>query len=237
VSHIWWYVARGAGLTAWALLMVSVVLGVALSGRLAGSPATRRRIRELHPWVAGAALGALGAHVIAVVADSYVDLGPIQALVPGASPYEPVAVALGAVSLWMLVAVQLTSVARRRMSRRAWRGVHLLGYVVAVLMTVHALAAGTDARNPLLALPMVTAVLVAALMAWERVTTRSPTRLSPPAHPSPPAREPVPPLVGSPPCPAPTAPGAPPAEPATTSVARSRASWHPGSAAARPSGW
>jgi DMSO/TMAO reductase YedYZ heme-binding membrane subunit len=211
--------------------MVSVVLGVALSGRFAGSPTTRRRIRELHPWVAGVALAALGAHVIAVVADSYVDLGLIQALVPGASPYEPVAVALGAVSLWMLVAVQLTSMARRRMSRRAWRGVHLLGYVVAVVMTVHALAAGTDARNPLLALPMVTAVLVAALMAWERVTTRSPAR------PSPPAREPEPPPIGSPPCPAPTAPGAPPAEPATTSVARSRASRHPGSAAARPSGW
>jgi DMSO/TMAO reductase YedYZ heme-binding membrane subunit len=166
--------------------MASVVLGVALSGRLAGSPATRRRIRELHPWVAGVALGALGAHVIAVVVDSYVDVGLLQALVPGGSPYEPVAVALGAVSLWMLVAVQLTSVARRRMSYRAWRGVHLLGHVAAVLLTVHALAAGTDARNPVLALPMVTTVLVVVLVAWERVTTRPPTRppVPPPARAS-----------------------------------------------------
>jgi DMSO/TMAO reductase YedYZ heme-binding membrane subunit len=170
VSNIWWYVARSAGLCAWALLMVSVALGVALSGRFAGAPVTRRRLRELHPWVAGTALAVLGLHVVAVVADSYVDVTVLQALVPGASPYEPLAVALGSVSLWMLAAVQLTSLARRQMSHRAWRGVHLLSYLVAVVMTVHALAAGTDAR--VFALPMAATLLVVALMAWERVAAR-----------------------------------------------------------------
>jgi DMSO/TMAO reductase YedYZ heme-binding membrane subunit len=225
MSNLWWYVARVAGLGAWALLMVTVVLGVALSGRFAGTSTTRRRLREAHPWVAGTALGLLALHVMAVVADSYVDVGLLQALVPGASPYEPLAVGLGAVSLWMLVAVQLTSLARRRMSRRAWHGVHLLSYLLAVVMTIHAVAAGTDVRTPVLALPMAATLLVAALLVGERITTR------------PSARPPVPPPAGRPACPPPTAPGAPPAAPATTPTAAGRASWYRGSAAARPSGW
>ena len=225
MSSNWWYVARGAGLGAWGLLMVSAMLGVALSGRFAGAAATRRRLRELHPWAAGTALGMLVLHVLAVVADSYVDVGLLEALVPGASPHEPLAVALGAVALWMLVVVQLTSLARRSMSRRAWHGVHLLSYALAVVMTVHAFAAGTDARSPVVALAMAAALLVVTLLVWERVTTRRP------------ARPPVPPPAGRPACPAPRAPAAPRAAPATTPTAPGRASWSPGPAAARPSAW
>jgi DMSO/TMAO reductase YedYZ heme-binding membrane subunit len=210
MSNVWWYVARVAGLGAWALLMVSVVLGVALSGRFAGTPATRRRLRELHPWAAGTALGFLALHVVAVVADSYVDVGLLHALVPGASHYEPLAVGLGTVSLWVLVAVQVTSLARRRLSTRAWHGVHLLSYVLAVVMTIHAFAAGTDVRNPVFALPVAATLLVAALLVLERVTTRRS------------ARAPVPPPAGQPARSAPTGPAPPPGPPATSTVVTTR---------------
>ena len=44
--------------------------------------------------------------------------------------------------------VQATSLAVRRLPRRAWRAVHRLAVVVFGLVTVHALAAGSEAGNP-----------------------------------------------------------------------------------------
>jgi predicted phage tail protein len=44
----------------------------------------------------------------------------------------------------MLLAVELTSLARRRIPRRLWRQVHLGSFVLFGTSTVHALTAGTD---------------------------------------------------------------------------------------------
>lgn len=186
MNELWWYVARGAGLLAWGLAMSSVALGVALAGRLVAGRGVRGLLLVAHRWVSAGALSMAALHVGAVVVDDYVEVGLLQALLPGASPYETTATALGAVSLWILVTVQLTSLARRQLSRRTWHGIHLLTYVAAVLMTVHALAAGTDAGEPALAVPMVAVGLVVAVLAAERLAQHGARRrpgVPPTIHP------------------------------------------------------
>ena len=66
---------------------------------------------------------------------------------PGASAWKPGAVAVGVVALYLLVAVQATSLAMRRLPRRWWRWVHLSSYAMTWSVTVHAGLAGTDATN------------------------------------------------------------------------------------------
>jgi DMSO/TMAO reductase YedYZ heme-binding membrane subunit len=55
-------------------------------------------------------------------------------------------VAWGIVGMYLLLAIELTSLVRHRMSKRAWHAVHLLSYFLFATTTVHLLTAGTDAK-------------------------------------------------------------------------------------------
>ena len=63
------------------------------------------------------------------MADSDTQFGLADITVPYASAWKPGAVALGVLAAWSLIAVQITSLARRRLSRRVWRTVHMSSYV------------------------------------------------------------------------------------------------------------
>jgi predicted ferric reductase len=144
-----WYVARAAGIVSWALLAAATLWGLALSTRPLGTRPRPNWLLDLHRWLGGAALAFTGVHVLALLADQYVHFGLVQILVPFASTWHPVAVAWGVVSLYLLLAVELTSLARARISKRAWRRVHTASFVLFVTATVHGLASGTDVRSPL----------------------------------------------------------------------------------------
>jgi len=67
-------------------------------------------------------------------------------LVPFTGSWHPVAVAWGIVGMYLLVAIEITSLLRHRMSKRAWHAVHLLSYFLFATTTVHMLTAGTDVK-------------------------------------------------------------------------------------------
>ena len=48
--------------------------------------------------------------------------------------------------MYLLVAIEITSLLRHRMSNRAWHAVHLLSYFLFATTTVHMLTAGTDVK-------------------------------------------------------------------------------------------
>jgi DMSO/TMAO reductase YedYZ heme-binding membrane subunit len=179
MSELWWYVARSSGLTAWAMVVASMVLGISLSGRFTCRPGVRRWLLELHPWVSGTALGLVVLHVTSIVADSFVDVGVADALVPLRSSYRTTAVAWGTVGFWILVVLEVTSVARRRLGRRTWHAIHFASYGLAVVMTVHALSVGTDTSSPWLAVAMVGALFLLVLLTAQRVAARPPRHAAP----------------------------------------------------------
>ena len=78
--------------------------------------------------------------------DSYTNFGVTDVLVPFTGSWHPVAVAWGIVGMYLLVAIEVTSLLRHRMSKRAWHAVHLLSYFLFATTTVHMLTAGTDAK-------------------------------------------------------------------------------------------
>ena len=69
---------------------------------------------------------------------------------PFASSYETGALALGIVAMYLLLAVEITSLLMKRMSRRMWHGVHFSSFALFVFATVHGLLVGTDRHNRLL---------------------------------------------------------------------------------------
>ena len=68
--------------------------------------------------------------------------------IPMASGYRPVAVALGVVAMYAMVAVIVLSWLRKRIGTTWWRRSHLLAVPVFALSLVHGLLAGTDSPRP-----------------------------------------------------------------------------------------
>lgn len=147
--QLWWYLARAGGIVAWALLTLAVVWGLLVSTRLLRGRPGPKWLLDLHRFLGGLAVTFTGIHLVALVADSYVHFDLVDLLVPFASEWKPLPVALGVVALWLLLAIELTSLAMRRLPRRQWRWVHLSSYGLFWLATLHGLAAGTDAGHPL----------------------------------------------------------------------------------------
>ena len=143
-----WYVARSAGLVAWALVSASVIWGLLVSTRSLSTRPGRGWVLDLHRFLGAVGVVFTAVHVAALAADSYVQFGVADLLVPFASEWRPAAVAYGVVAAYLLVAVEITSLLQRRLRRRVWRAVHLLSFPLWVLATVHLFAAGSDAGSP-----------------------------------------------------------------------------------------
>jgi predicted ferric reductase len=167
-DQIWWYVARSTGIVALVCLILSFVWGVMLATRIFKPHDRPAWLLDLHGWLGGLAVTMTALHLTGLVLDGYVHFGAAEILVPGASSYRPVAVAVGVVSTYLLVAVQVTAMLRRRLPKRVWRGVHLASYLVVWGGLVHAGMAGTDVANwvyRVLALALTGVAMIAAITA------------------------------------------------------------------------
>lgn len=167
---IWWYLARATGLVAWALAVGSLLLGLALATRAMGPKPKGPWLLDLHRWLGGLALSFTAAHVGALIADSFVAFDLADVLVPFAAGWRPGAVAWGVVALWLLVAIEVTSLLMRRIPKRAWRAVHLSSYGLAVTATLHGVTAGTDVGHPAVAWVVLLVIAAATFfVAYRRV--------------------------------------------------------------------
>jgi len=170
------------------------VWGLALSTKAFGRRARPNWLLDLHRFLGGTALVFVVTHVVSIMFDSYVSFGLVEVLVPFTGTWHPAAVAWGIVGFYLLLAVEVTSLLRKRLSKRAWRLTHYLSFPLFIVATVHVLAAGTDRQTFLLRAVMgVTTVAIVALTVIRLVkadrhdlmTSPKPSPSSRPRRPSP----------------------------------------------------
>ena len=149
-----WYLARGAGIAAFAMLSVATGAGALATRRPAGVGRRGIEARVIVQYVhRAAALGGLlllVVHVSMLLADPSARVGVTGALLPFASGYRPLAVTLGLLAMYLLIAVAVSGLLRSRFARsaraaRLWRGIHLASYSAWAMAAWHFLATGTDA--------------------------------------------------------------------------------------------
>ena len=169
MGSVWWYVARSSGIVAWALAALSVLWGLFLSTKVLARAARPNWLLDLHRFLGGLTVVFVGVHLVGLLFDPWIGFGPLQLLVPFTSDWKPVAVAWGVVAMYLLLAVEITSLLRNRIPKRWWRGVHFASYAVYVLGTVHLLNAGTDRHSPALLWSAALVSLVIAAMTLFRV--------------------------------------------------------------------
>ena len=117
-----------------------------------------------------------------------------------ASEWRPGAVAWGVIGFYILLAVELTSLAMHRLPRRVWLSIHRLSFVLYVVGTIHGLQAGTDVLNVWYRIMMIASVNIVAfltivlILSLNRARSRRTTRVSEPepAAEAQPAAEPQP---------------------------------------------
>ncbi|HZR96197.1 MAG TPA: hypothetical protein VFA56_10910 [Gaiellaceae bacterium] len=141
-----WYVARASGLVAFALLTLSVWLGLAMSTRLLG-PKRQKRLLGLHRTLAWTALSMIGLHVGALLLDPVLHFGVVSVLVPFASAWRPVGVAAGVVAGWLSLALAGSFRARKWIGQKGWRRLHYASFGAFALAVGHAVAVGTDFKG------------------------------------------------------------------------------------------
>ncbi len=145
-SQIWWFLSRGSGIVAWAMLATTCLLGIAMStkGFRLARPAW---MLDIHRWVGALAVITTGVHLGGLVADNYVHFGWSEILLLQASSWKRSAVTWGVITLYLMAVIHATSLMMKHLPRRLWHGVHLFSYVLFGFATVHGALAGTDRGN------------------------------------------------------------------------------------------
>jgi sulfoxide reductase heme-binding subunit YedZ len=175
-DQVLWFATRGAGAVSLLMFTASVALGLVTVARFQAAGWPRFFNYELHRRISLLSIVFLAIHILAAVFDPFTKLGLGAALVPLASSYRPVQVALGVIAMYLFVALIVTSLLRRRIGERAWRAVHWTSYAMWPLALAHGITAGTDATTTwMLAIDILSIAVVAGAL-WWRIAAGNPNR-------------------------------------------------------------
>jgi DMSO/TMAO reductase YedYZ heme-binding membrane subunit len=170
-EQLWWYVSRAGGIIALLLAAASVIWGLLLSTKVLDGQPSPKWLLSLHRYLGTLSVVFTGVHVVGLVADNFVHFGWADILVPFASSWKPGAVAWGIVTMYLLIAVQLTSVFMKRIPRRWWKRIHLTSYLLFWTGIIHGVQAGTDGKNPLYIASTALLTLIVVFLTVFRVLT------------------------------------------------------------------
>lgn len=145
--NLTWFLIRGSGITAYALLAAATIWGLLVSTKLLGRFVKPKGLTWLHESLGLAAVLATAAHLAAIAADDYVEFGVGDLFVPGASSWRPLAVAFGITAGYGMVAVAGSFYIKQWIGQRWWRAIHYTSFGCFVAATAHGIMAGTDVAN------------------------------------------------------------------------------------------
>lgn len=142
--HRWWYLGRASGFVAYALLVGSMLVGIGISSRVFDGVLMRPWVFDMHQFVSFVVLVAGAFHALIMLPDPYAHFGVAGLIAPFASPYRPLATALGTVALYVLLAVAFSYYAKRWLGQAGWRNLHYVSFALFAAALVHGVTAGAD---------------------------------------------------------------------------------------------
>ena len=187
-QHIFWLASRAAGVVALIVVALSVMLGLAMAGRISKRPGVPARLKVYHEALALSGLMAIATHGLLLLGDSYLRPGLAGIAIPFVIVAKPLWTGLGIIGGWLAAILGLSFYARRWIGTRTWRWMHRWTLLVYLLAVAHTFGSGTDATSPwLAAIVGATAVPIVFLATYRFLPTRN--RRTAPAHEHQPSRE------------------------------------------------
>jgi len=170
-----WIVIRASGFIAYLLLALSAMWGLAISTDLLGRSASKKGLTFMHESMAVGSLLATGLHMLFLYLDEFVEFGPRELFVPGASVWEPLSVAFGVVAFYGLIVITASFYIRKAIGQKAWRLVHFGSFGVFIGSALHGIMAGTDTGTPIgIGIYVGSIVIILALAAVRTITAGKP---------------------------------------------------------------
>ncbi|MCX6766238.1 MAG: ferric reductase-like transmembrane domain-containing protein [Candidatus Moranbacteria bacterium] len=142
-----WYIVRASALIAFLLLYVSVFFGTVSCLPGIGRFFLRLRSLRFHCWISLQALIFVLIHSLSLLFDKVIPFGWPDVFIPFHSSYKPLFVALGTISLYIMIILVVSSYARKYISQKLWRTLHFLNIALYIFSIIHALYLGTDLKN------------------------------------------------------------------------------------------
>lgn len=141
------YITRSAALISWFLLSLSVVWGLIMSTKIVRDGSKKGWLLGVHRSLAGFAVIFTLVHVISLLMQTTLHYRVIDFLIPTVAQHHPVAASWGVISLWIILAIEITSLLKDRMSNNAWKFVHFLSFALFVTAAIHGYMAGPDTHK------------------------------------------------------------------------------------------
>lgn len=139
-----WYATRAAAVSAYILLGLTVVMGLARSLARAARVRVSWLVEENHQILAVITAVFVALHLLTLLLDPLIHFSALNLIIPLNEPYSPFAVALGVIALYGMVAVLISSWLRGKISYKSWRTLHYASFVTFWLVTFHGIIAGSD---------------------------------------------------------------------------------------------
>jgi sulfoxide reductase heme-binding subunit YedZ len=153
----WLDLSSTLGLIATAVLSFNFLLGILLSTAYRRSPLWKRMpalvkkvsLDDLHNWTAYVALALALAHPLLLLMDKSLRYRVADIVLPVSAPHQPVWTMLGALALYALLVVIVTTqkVVKRRLGFRAWKNIHLISYGTALLFVIHGIVMDPELKD------------------------------------------------------------------------------------------
>lgn len=143
-------VSSVAGLVALGAFTTQILLGLLLSvgyNPLRQWPRQRVKLFTFHNWLAYIGLATACTHPLILLLSSTAKFTLVDILVPINAPTQPFESTLGALALYVILVVVLTSYFRRVFAHHTWKLLHYLSYVAAALFFVHGLIEDPNLKN------------------------------------------------------------------------------------------
>jgi sulfoxide reductase heme-binding subunit YedZ len=138
-----WYMIRATGNVAYLMLYLSVMIGLYTQVQKMRKQKMTISL-HLHEVLSNWALYLTGGHIVFLLIDAYFKFNWKEVLVPFATDYKPLPMALGVLATYFLIMVIVTSRARKKIGYQRWRKLHALNPILYGMVTLHGLLIGSD---------------------------------------------------------------------------------------------
>jgi sulfoxide reductase heme-binding subunit YedZ len=142
-----WDMARSAGFVGYVLIWAAVFTGAGSNLRFHPGVGKHAIVWELHRGSATLAIAFVLGHVFGFLLDPFLGFTVFDGLTGFTAAYRPLQLGLGAIALWAMALLIVSTAYSELISKTTWRRIHYLGYVVWVLALLHGLTAGSDTEH------------------------------------------------------------------------------------------
>src|SRR5260221_8685203 len=143
-------VSSVVGLIAVGIFTAQILLGLLLSvgyNPLRQWPHQRLKLFTFHNWLGYIGLAAAATHPLILLPSATAGFRAFDIAVPIWSPTQPIPNTLGAIALYLVAFVVLTSYFRRVFGRHRWKQLHYAAYAAAAVFYLHGVWADPLLKN------------------------------------------------------------------------------------------